>query len=143
MNTYTKLTAYLPILEADDFGKWIVDNESKGTVENPIQMPYVSYSRMTRHFVDDVYTFADEHPEYSLYSYNDILFKNGIEWDNSSMSETDVSMLDGRCIMALLMGAVRAERFFNGALLQFFQTGTITKWLNRLKEIDETRKSFD
>ncbi len=46
MNTYTKLTAYLPILEADNFGKWIVDNESKGTVDSPIQMPYVTYSRM-------------------------------------------------------------------------------------------------
>ena len=89
MNTYTKLTAYLPILEADNFGKWIVDNESKGTVDNPIQMPYVTYSRMARHFIDDVYTFADEHQEYGLYRYNDILFENGIEWDNASMREVD------------------------------------------------------
>jgi hypothetical protein len=42
----------------------------------------------------------------------------------------------------LLMGAIRADRFSEGALLYFFETGTITKWLNRLKEIDEI-KSLD
>ena len=45
-------------------------------------------------------------------------------------------------ITALLMGAIRADRFSEGALLYFFETGTITKWLNRLKEIDE-KKSLD
>lgn len=142
MTIYKTLTAYLPKLEADNFGKWIIDSESKGTLENPIKMPYVSYSRMARHFTDDVYTFADEHREYDLYSYNDILLENGIEWDNVSMSEVDSSTLDGKCITALLMGAIRADRFSEGALLHFFETGTITKWLNRLKEIDE-KKSLD
>ena len=117
MNTYTKLTAYLPILEADNFGKWIVDSKSKGTIESPIQMPYVTYSRMARHFIDDVYTFADEHQEYGLYSYNDILFENGIERSIVSMSEVDTSTLDGKCITALLMGAIRADKFSEGALL--------------------------
>ena len=69
------------------------------------------------HFIDDVYTFADKHQEYGLYCYNDILFENGIEWDNVSMREVDTS----------------------GTLLHFFETGTITKWLNRLKEIDKKR----
>lgn len=78
---------------------------------------------------------------YGLYSYNDILFENGIEWDNVSMSEVDTSTLDGKCITALLMGAIRADRFSEGALLYFFETGTITKWLNRLKEIDEKKES--
>ena len=66
-------------------------------------MPYVTYSRMARHFIDDVYTFADEHQEYGLYSYNDILFENGIEWSIVSMSEVDTSTLDGKCITALLL----------------------------------------
>ena len=73
---------------------------------------------------------------------SDILFENGIEWDNASMREVDTSALDGKCITALLMGAIRADRFSEGALLHFFETGTITKWLNRLKEIDE-KKSLD
>lgn len=135
---HKKLTAYLSTLEADSFGKWIVDTESRGTANDPVQMPYVSYSRMVEQFVDDVYAFADEHQEYDLYRYNIILAENGIEWDRKSMCEKDVSTLEGKCIVALIMGAVRAERFVDGALLNFFRTGTITKWLRRLQEIDET-----
>lgn len=135
---HKKLTAYLSTLETDDFGKWIVDTESSGMVDDPVQMPYVSYSRMVKQFVDDVYACADEHQEYDLYRYNIILAENGIEWDRKSMYEKDVSTLGGKCIVALIMGAVRAERFVDGALLNFFRTGTITKWLRRLQEIDET-----
>lgn len=43
---------------------------------------------------------------------------------------------DGICVMALLLGAVRTERFCDGALLGFFQKGSIQRWLERLKEID-------
>lgn len=39
--------------------------------------------------------------------------------------------------MALLLGAVRAERFCDGALLGFFEDGSIRRWLVRLREIDE------
>ena len=52
------------------------------------------------------------------------------------MSEADVSKLDAQCVMALIVGAVRAERFCDGALLGFFKDGSIQKWLTRLKEID-------
>lgn len=38
--------------------------------------------------------------------------------------------------MALIIGAIRAERFCNGALLGSFEDGSIRKWLERLKEID-------
>lgn len=93
---------------------------------------------MVRQFVDDVYAFADKHQEYDLYRYNVILAENGIEWNRKSMYEKDVSTLEGKCIVAMIMGAVRAERFCDGALLNFFRTGTITKWLRRLQEIDET-----
>jgi hypothetical protein len=34
------------------------------------------------------------------------------------------------------MGAIRAERFCDGALLGFFKDGYILKWLKRLKDID-------
>lgn len=47
------------------------------------------------------------------------------------MSAKDVSVLDGKCVMAMLLGAVRAERFCDGALLGFFKKGCI-KILNTL-----------
>lgn len=52
------------------------------------------------------------------------------------MYGADVSELDGQAVMALLLGAVRAERFCDGALLDFFGGGSMRRWLLRLKEID-------
>ena len=51
-----------------------------------------------------------------LTKYENILEQHGIEWGVDSMTDADVSVLDGKCVMALLMGAVRAERFCDGSL---------------------------
>ena len=72
-----------------------------------------------------------------LTRYGDILEKANIKWDAQSMKYADVSDLDGRTVMALLVGAVRAERFCDGALLAFCEGGNVAKWLQRLKELDE------
>ena len=56
-----------------------------------------------------------------------------------SMSGAIVEDLDARCVCALLVGAVRAERFCDGALLSFFKDGSVCCWLNRLKEIDKEK----
>ena len=135
--TYTKLTGYLSAIENDNFGEWIIDRKNKGTLENPIQMPYIAYSNMVDHFIEDVYDFVSKHPEYELNRYYDILEINNIKWEKESMQNTDVSSLDGKCVVALLVGTVRAERFCDGVLLSFFKSGVIKKWLLRLKEIDE------
>ena len=137
MMTYTTLTGYLSAIENDNFGEWIIDRKNKGTLENPIQMPYITYSNMVDNFIEDVYDFVSKHPEYELNRYRDILETNNIKWEKESMQNTDVSSLDGKCVVALLVGTVRAERFCDGVLLSFFKSGVIKKWLLRLKEIDE------
>ena len=137
MMTYTTLTGYLSAIENDNFGEWIIDRKNKGTLENPIQMSYITYSNMVDHFIEDVYDFVSKHPEYELNRYYDILETNNIKWEKESMQNTDVSSLDGKCVVALLVGTVRAERFCDGVLLSFFKSGVIKKWLLRLKEIDE------
>ena len=137
MNKFEILTKYLPQIADDSFGTWIIDRENDGTPEHPIQMPYVQYTEMVDHFVHDVYAFMEANEEFELNRYGEILQQNGLEWGGKSMSEADVSEKDARCIMALIMGAVRAERFCDGALLGFFRDGSIRKWLERLKEIDE------
>jgi len=52
------------------------------------------------------------------------------------MHDVDVTEFDEKSVLALIMGAVRAERFCDGALLAFFEDGCILKWLKRLKDID-------
>lgn len=52
------------------------------------------------------------------------------------MEGADTSKLDGQTVMALLVASLRADRFCEGALLGFFESGTIRRWLIRLREID-------
>ena len=82
-------------------------------------------------------SFVDNHPELCLTRYADILERAGLEWGSESMEGADVSALDGKTVMALLVGAVRAERFCDGALLGFLESGCIGRWLQRLRQIDE------
>lgn len=134
---FESLTKHLPAIEnAEGFGNWVVDRESKGTTNDPIKMPYVNYGTTVADVEQAIYKFVDEHPEYELTHYRDILERNGLERDSQAMSGADASELDGQAVMALLLGAVRAERFCDGALLGFFGDGSMRRWLLRLKEID-------
>ena len=141
MKKFENLIKYLPLLEDDNIGTWVIDRENDGRPEHPIQMPFVNYSEMVHDFIKDVYDFEEKNKDFELTRYGEILEKNGLEWGSKSMSEADVSSLDGQCIMALIMGAVRAERFCDGALLGFFKDGSIKKWLERLKKIDTNNMS--
>ena len=139
MDKFGALTKYIPLIDSDEIGHWHIDQENDGTPEHPIQFPFVVFSEMVRSFIDDVYAMVDAFPEWELNHYDQILEQNGIKWEKESMSGAIVNDLDARCICALLVGAVRAERFCDGALLSFFKNGSITRWLNRLKAIDEEK----
>ena len=136
MSKFDILTKYIPIIQADSIGEWVIDNENDGTLEHLIQMPFVDYSEMVDNFIDDVYAFEESNKDMELTRYGDILNDNGLEWDSESMKNVDISSLNAQCVLALIMGAVRAERFCDGALLDFFKSGCILKWLDRLKNIE-------
>lgn len=125
MNKFENLIKYLPLLEDDNIGTWAIDRENDGTPEHLIQMPFVNYSEMVHHFINDVYDFEENNKDFELTRYDEILEKNGLEWGSNSMSQADVSSLDGQCMMALIMGAVRAELFCDGSLLCFFKDCSI------------------
>ena len=137
MGIYEPLARYLNAMKNDNIGEWKIDKENKGTPENPKVFPFVMYSRMVDCFIDDVCNFVSSYPEYHLTSYYGILEENNLEWGMDSMLNADVSELDARCILALIVGAVRADRFCGGALLKFFKEGAIEKWLLRLEELDK------
>ena len=136
MSKFNILTKYILMIQSDNIGKWIVDKVNDGTLEHPIQMPFVGYSKMVESFQEDLYKFCDEHPEFDHTRYGETLESNNIEWSTESMNAADVSILDEKCVIALLIGASRAERFCDGALLNFFESGCILKWLERLRTID-------
>jgi len=137
MGKYEVLTKYIPELKGGNLGTWFIDKESDGTPEHPLQFPFVNYSQLVDHFQDDLFRFCEEHPEYEHIHYGDTLRENGIDWGFNSMESADASKLNEKALIAMLVGACRAERFCDGALLGFFESGAILRWLNRLKEIDD------
>ena len=132
---YESLTRLIPGL-IEEYGTLIVDNESKGTMDDPIRMPFVDYSPAVIELEKAVYAFKAEHPDFELTKYEEILNSNGLEWSRQSMSEANVSDADGKLVIALLMGAIRAERFSEGTLLGFCEEGSVLRWLKRLQQID-------
>lgn len=137
------LTKYMrKISDADFIGEWFVDRENDGSIEHPIQMPFVVFHEIIDYFVEEFYQFNDSHPEYQLTRYADILERNGLKWDHDEMRNAQVDTLDAQCILALIMGAIRAERFCDGALLGFFEGGYILKWLKRLYDLDWNKNNL-
>lgn len=131
------LTKYIGKLEAvDSFDKWFFEQGNDGTTEHPYQMPFLHFNELAELFVKEFYQFFENHPEYQLTSYESIMESHGIAWDAKSMRDADEASLDTQCILALIMGAIRTERFCEGTLLSFFEDGSILKWLRRLKFID-------
>lgn len=136
MDKFKFLTDYVPLFQDDNFGEWIIDRKNDGTREHPRQLPFVNYSETINDFVDDFYSFIENNEDMGISSYQEILDNNGIKWSKESMKNVDVSNLDSQCVLALIMGAIRAERFSDGALLDFFNSGCILRWLERLDNID-------
>ena len=137
MPMFEKLTVFLTKINIDKYGKWSEQPpDADGTSEHPYQFPFVIYETVIDEFVYEVYAFIDLHKDMELTKYSLILEEKGIKWSSREMKTVDVSSLDGRTVMALIVGAIRAERFCDGALLDFFESGSIRKWLERLNELD-------
>ena len=74
----------------------------------------------------------------NLFDYVKVLHKYGIEYEEKSMKNVDVSELGAESILALILGIMRADHFSEGTLKQFIDNGYIYKCLKRLKEIDDS-----
>ena len=135
-NRFGILTKYIALFESGGFGEWAKDPTGDGTLGHPFQMPFVKYSSKVNTFIDDVYRFMESNQDMGLYRYGEILSASHIVWGAESMVSTEASTLEAPCVMALIVGAVRAERFCDGALLDLLENGSICRWLLRLLEID-------
>ena len=140
MSKHSELTAFIPLLKGDTFGEWVVDKENDGSPEHPFQMPFVLYTVTMHQFIETLYRFCDAHPEYEHTHYGETLEENNLEWNTNSMARADVSHAEAKLVIALLVGAVRADRFSEGALLDFCKNGCLVRWLERLEAIDKERR---
>ena len=60
MPDFERLTKYIPLLDQADIGIWVIDKENDGTIEHPIQFPFVAYSKLVSNFIEDVGIFVEE-----------------------------------------------------------------------------------
>lgn len=121
---YKELTKYLARIKEIEYE----------TSQIPLDM---LYEQIGQELARDVYRFDEEHPEYGLRNNGQILEKYNIKWDYQSMLRADVSKMDGQGIVALLLAAIRAERFCDCVLVDLWRKGCIQKWLERLVEVEE------
>ena len=138
---FKPITDYIDDIEASDkVARWVFDNRPQAPGE-PIIAPYMHYDKMPFDLLDAVWAFLEKYPEYEILhipnGYKTILDKNGIDWSNQGMQQADVDELDDQCVIALIIGVARAERFSEGTLAHFFDNGCMLRWLKRLKELDE------
>lgn len=128
MAKFEALTKYIPQVKGmDSFGEWIIKSG---------QAPYVKYPEVVVRICEGLSKVRSMNPEYDFLNYQEELKKNGLEWTQKSMQEADVSLKDARCVLALIIGAIRAECFAEGALHPFLREGKMLRWLERLEEID-------
>ena len=55
MGQFDKLTKYILQIDNDEIGHWHIDRENDGSPEHPKQFPFMVFSEMVNHFVDDIY----------------------------------------------------------------------------------------
>ncbi len=135
---YSSIISFLPRLNGIHYGEIYPKHQTgDGTMENPYIMPFYSYAKVVCDFKDAVYAFEAEHPEFQLNHYHDILLLEGIKWEIESMSKADISQMSGQTVIALILGAIRAEKFCTGALNDFLKSGCIEKWLQHLEKIEK------
>lgn len=134
---FQELTGYIEKLDNEEYGTWVIDRENSGSSEHPIQMPYVNYGKVATDFETAVYYFREEHPEFEMGRYDETLDLADIEWGTNSMEGVIADDLDAKTVLALIIGAIRSDRFCEGALLGFMKSGTIRRWLVRLRELDK------
>lgn len=138
-SNFRMLTDYIPKLQNIERGKVYPEVQTgDGSLENPFQMPCMVYPEAIYELEKVIYRFERENPQYGMERYHTVFKEHNIEWSEESMGNVDVSKADAKVVLALLIGAFRAERFCSGAIQGFLDNGSIQKWLERLKELDGT-----
>lgn len=133
---FEALTSILPRLKEGPYAV-VPEQKGDGSPENPYIMLHYIYNDAVSDLIHESMDFVANHKDMELYDYDGILRSAGVRMEGDALTKTDVSTLDGKTVMAMIVAVVRAERFSDGVLLGFCENGCIKRWLERLKDIDE------
>ena len=131
---YEKVTAYLGKLKP---AHWkYPENQGDGSHENPYIAGWPEYDETTKKFMHKMYEFVPNGGQ----NYDEVIYKATGFDGHDELTKVDVSKLDGDTILYMIFSRVRGERFSDGLFGSYVADGTMDKWLNRLKEIDEANQ---
>lgn len=137
---FGELTAYIPDLEKGEFGDW-TEQTGDGSPENPYTFCHIEYSKPVEGLIEAIFRFGREHgEEMKLIFYPDIMDEIGERCPGKELTDVDVSLLDGRLTVGLLLIVLSLCRFNDSLFLDLCKSGTVLRCLQHLKEIDEGRK---
>ncbi len=130
---YEKVTAYLGKLKP---AHWkYPENQGDGSNENLYIAGWPEYDETTKEFMHKMYEFVPNGGQ----NYDEVIYKATGFDGHDELTKVDVSKLDGDTILYMIFSRVRGERFSDGLFGSYVADGTMDKWLNRLKEIDESK----
>ena len=90
-------------------------------------------------FTKDVNAFVKKKEKLGLINYWDVIQEHGIDFHTESLMKLDVSEMDAKPVLALIVAAVREEGACDDTYLEHFEKGLVMKWLERLRQIDNSR----
>ncbi len=93
-----------------------------------------------KEFYNEFTTFVALNPQYGWHDYQNALEKFGLLWNERSMKAANVGSLPEEAVLMLITGVMRADHFGFGTLETFIKEGYLTRWLERLRLIDDERE---
>ena len=134
---YESLTALIPAIEKGEFGEWSKQT-GDGSEENPLVFCHIEYSEPVNKLLDELRVFSHTHAEeMNLRYYPGIEADIQARWQGKNLFDIDVSLLDGRLTIGLLLIVISMCRFNDEYFLECCESGCTLRCLKRLKEIDE------
>jgi len=121
----SRLTALLPLDKSN------IPTDSQDEISQRIDKLYISFEK---EFLEFVTSYSDS----DLSNYREILKNNNITPESNEIREADINILGSKAVLALITCAYRIDHFSGGAILKFYEDGSILRWLNRLMEIDQS-----
>lgn len=98
--------------------------------------------RELSHFVQEFYYYAMHQAAVDLSRYQELLEAAGLEWTQKTLFEAEADSLADTTVLALIIGALRADYFSPGILEDLVADGAIDRWLKRLAELGSSDKEL-
>lgn len=97
------------------------------------EMSFDQYKSIEWRLQKELCRFEMKHPELEMNRFIKILEENDLEWSMNEMHAVDVSKLNLKAVLALLVGIFCSEKYIEESQYSFFQDKKIFQCIERLR----------